>query len=271
MDQPDIAKVSLQAVEKTFNTSRKGKLVVVDKISLDIQKGTFVSFLGPSGCGKSTLLRIIASLEIPSSGQVFIDGKIVAGPQKNVGMVFQSYSLFPWLTVRQNVGFGFTVNRTGVSPAKQEEIVDEMLDMVDLKDFEDVYPATLSGGMKQRVALARTLALKPGLLLLDEPFGSLDAQTRIVLQDQLMDIWKSLDTTVCFVTHDIEESLLLSDIICVFSARPARIKKVIKNPFPHPRDRSIQADRDFLQNKMDIFELIKEDVYNAITTVKNSG
>lgn len=259
-----LAKVSLHAVEKIFKTRKAGPLVVIDNITLDIQHGTFVSFLGPSGCGKSTLLRMIAGLESPTTGTVLIDGKRVTGPQQGVGMVFQSYSSFPWLTVRQNVGFGLTLNGRGANRAEQEKFIDEMLNLIGLKEFEHAYPATLSGGMKQRVALARTLALRPSLLLLDEPFGALDAQTKTVLQDQLLEIWKLLDTTICFVTHDIEEALLLSDIICVFSARPGKIKKIINNPFPRPRDRSIQADKNFLQSKIEIFELIKEDVYNAL-------
>lgn len=264
VSEEQTAKVSIQGVGKTFTTRKKGEIVAIDEISLNIETGTFVSFLGPSGCGKSTLLRIIAGLETPTKGQVLVDKKIVDGPQRNVGMVFQSYSLFPWLTVRQNVGFGLTVNGDKLNPAQQEEIVDQMLGMIGLKQFGDVYPATLSGGMKQRVALARTLAVKPGLLLLDEPFGALDAQTRIVLQDQLIDIWKTLDTTVFFVTHDIEEALLLSDIVCVFSARPAKIKKIIQTHFPHPRDRTIQTDQDFLRYKVEIFELMKHDIYAAL-------
>jgi ABC-type nitrate/sulfonate/bicarbonate transport system ATPase subunit len=179
-------------------------------------------------------------------------------------MVFQSYSSFPWLTVRDNVGFGLSVNSQKINSAEKKEIVDRMLDLVGLQDFGDVYPNTLSGGMRQRVALARTLALNPSLLLLDEPFGALDAQTRAILQDQLLDIWKSLDTTICLVTHDIEEALLLSDITCVFSGRPGKIKKIVHNPFPKPRDRTIQSQQDFLRNKLEIFELIKEDVYNAM-------
>jgi NitT/TauT family transport system ATP-binding protein len=264
MSELNGVKVSVQDVGKTFTTRGRGHLVAVDKISLDIHTGNFVSFLGPSGCGKSTLLRMIAGLETPTAGQILIDGRVVEGPQRNVGMVFQSYSLFPWLTVRQNVGFGLRLNGSNMSADQQHEIIDAMLDMIGLKDFANVYPTTLSGGMKQRVALARTLALRPGLLLLDEPFGALDAQTRIVLQDQLLDIWQSLDTTICFVTHDIEEALLLSDIVCVFSARPARIKKIVENPFPYPRNRTIQTDPEFIRNKLEIFELIKEDVYNAL-------
>jgi len=264
MSELNGVKVSVQNVGKTFTTRARGHLIAVDRISLDIHTGKFISFLGPSGCGKSTLLRMIAGLETPIAGQILIDDRAVDGPQRNVGMVFQSYSLFPWLTVRQNVGFGLTVNGSNLGENQQNEIIDAMLDMIGLKDFENVYPATLSGGMKQRVALARTLALRPGLLLLDEPFGALDAQTRIVLQDQLLEIWQSLDTTICFVTHDIEEALLLSDIVCVFSARPARIKKIVENPFPYPRHRIIQTDPEFIRNKIEIFELIKEDVYSAL-------
>lgn len=259
-----IPKVSLKGIGKTFQSHKKESLVALDDITLDICRGTFVSFLGPSGCGKSTLLRIIAGLEIPTTGQVLIDDQIVSGPQKNVGMVFQSYSSFPWLTVRDNVGFGLSVNSQKINSAEKKEIVDRMLNLIGLQDFGDVYPNTLSGGMRQRVALARTLALNPSLLLLDEPFGALDAQTRAILQDQLLDIWKSLDTTICLVTHDIEESLLLSDITCVFSGRPGKIKKIVHNPFPKPRDRTIQTHQDFLRNKLEIFELIKEDVYNAM-------
>jgi len=257
-------KVSLQEISKTFQTRKKEKLIALDNITLDIQPGTFVSFLGPSGCGKSTLLRLIAGLETPTSGQVLIDGRTVSGPQGNVGMVFQSYSSFPWLTVRDNVGFGLNVNGSKINPGEKKEFVDRMLTLVGLQDFGNVYPATLSGGMKQRVALARTLALNPSLLLLDEPFGALDAQTRVILQDQLLDIWQSLDATICLVTHDIEEALLLSDLTCVFSGRPGKIKKIVRNPFPKPRDRSIQTQQDFLRNKTEIFELIKEDVYKAM-------
>ena len=259
-----ISKVSLRAAGKTFRRRKTEELVVIDKVTLDVQPGIFVSFLGASGCGKSTLLRMIAGLESPTTGQVLIDGEEVTGPQKNVGMVFQSYSSFPWLTVRANVEFGLTLNGKNTNPVEQGRVIDKMLDLVGLRNFAEVYPATLSGGMKQRLALARTLVLKPSLLLLDEPFGALDAQTRTILQDQLIEIWKSLDTTICFVTHDIEEALLLSDVICILSARPARIKKIVNNPFPRPRDRSIQTHQDFLQNKVEIFELIKADAYNAL-------
>lgn len=240
-------------------------LPVLDKMKLEVLRGQFVAILGPSGCGKTTLLRIIAGLEEPSEGSVLIDGQPVSAPCADVGMVFQAYSSFPWLTVRENIAFGLRL-RSKQSARKQgiDDRVSRMLDLVGLEDFADAYPATLSGGMKQRVAVARALVLEPRLLLLDEPFGALDAQTRTLLQEQLIDIWSKLETSVCLVTHDVEESLLLADRIYVLSRRPASVRTVIENPLGQPRQINLRTSSEFLRKKIELFELIRQDATEAM-------
>lgn len=260
----EYSKVTLQNIRKVFKAHKKGDIVVIDKLTLEINSGSFTCFLGPSGCGKTTLLRLLAGLEQSTEGEIKIDNMKVDGPQKNVGMVFQSYTSFPWLTVQENVGFGLRLKRESINETEYYRIIEQMLNLVGLKEFEHSYPSTLSGGMKQRVALARALVLSPRLLLLDEPFGALDAQTRAILQDQLKDIWDTLDTTVCHVTHDIEEALLLADTIHIMSAKPAKIIKSISNHFSEARERKIRMSKDFLEKRMQITDIIKNDAYSAM-------
>jgi ABC-type nitrate/sulfonate/bicarbonate transport system ATPase subunit len=260
-------KLELKGVSKRFRITPglRTEIKVLEDISLQVPKGGFAAFIGPSGCGKSTLLRVIAGLEEASAGEVLIDGVVSDGIRVQVGMVFQSYSSFPWLTVRENVALGLSLaaNRENHG-SKRTERVWRMLQLVGLEEFAEVFPKNLSGGMKQRLALARSLVVEPSLLLLDEPFGSLDAQTRLILQDQLMEIWEHLDTTVCLVTHDVEEALLLADLVYVLSARPATVRKEIKNPFPAPRSPDLRMRSDFLSIKREIFEEIRADAVGAL-------
>ncbi len=215
-----------------------GTTTALQDVSLEIGSGEFVTVLGPSGCGKTTLLRLVSGLESPSSGKITVAGEPVRGPAPNRGTVFQAYHLFPWLTVEENVAFGLV--EQGVPDATRRERTSEMLDLVGLSEFADAYPKELSGGMKQRVGLARALAVDPDVLLMDEPFGSVDMQTRRRLQRELLDIWSSTEKTVLFVTHDIEEAVVLSDRIVVLSGTPGRVRATVAVERSRPRDRSAQ-------------------------------
>ncbi|MEI8292779.1 MAG: ABC transporter ATP-binding protein [bacterium] len=208
----------------------------LDRISFQVFRREFLSVLGPSGCGKSTLIRIVAGLDTPTSGQILLDGKPVAGPGPDRGMVFQSYTLFPWLTVKKNVMFGLRMSGQSTSIAESE--AREWISLVGLSKFENSYPHQLSGGMKQRVAIARALANRPRILLMDEPFGALDAQTRAQMQAYLLDIWRNIDVTILFITHDLDEAVYLSDRILVLGTNPSRVSELIENPVPRPRDKS---------------------------------
>jgi len=211
--------------------------------------------IGPSGCGKTTLIRILAGLDFPTSGQVLLKGKKVDGPSAEQGMVFQDYTLFPWLTVKKNVMFGLEVK--GVVRMRAEAEASEWLEMVGLSKFAEVYPSQLSGGMKQRVAIARSLANRPEILLLDEPFGALDAQTRSSMQAYLLSIWKNVDVTIFFVTHDLDEAIYLSDRILVLRANPGEIDELIEVPVPRPRDPNQFLSPEFLATKKRLEELIR--------------
>jgi NitT/TauT family transport system ATP-binding protein len=213
------SKISVRGVSKTYN-SDAGRLLALQGTDLEVKEGEFVSLVGPSGCGKSTLLYIVGGF-LTANGTVLIDDKIVEGPGVDRGIVFQEYALFPWLTVRRNILYGPRLRNL---PAKQcDEIADRLIDVIGLRNFEHRYPRELSGGMKQRVAIARMLAGDPAILLLDEPFGALDAQTRETMQDELLRIWLEMRKTVLMVTHDVNEAVFLSNRICVMSARPGRI------------------------------------------------
>jgi NitT/TauT family transport system ATP-binding protein len=209
-------------------------VLALDDIDLTIGDGEFVSLLGPSGCGKSTLLKIMAGLLRASNGGIEIDGASISAPGPERAVVFQDYALFPWMTVEENVEFGLEAR--GVSPKSRRDISAELLRVVGLKEFAKKYPHHLSGGMKQRVSIARALAVDPQILLMDEPFGALDAQTRSVLQEELLRIWKLYRKTVIFVTHSIEEAIYLSDRIAIMTARPGRIKAIVGVPAERPRD-----------------------------------
>jgi NitT/TauT family transport system ATP-binding protein len=221
--------------------------VVFDHLSLEIHRREFICAVGPSGCGKSTLARIVAGLDEASGGEILLNGAAVAGPGPDRGMVFQGYTLFPWLTVRNNVMFGLLMSGKAASTAEAE--ARQWLDMVGLAKFEEAYPHELSGGMKQRVAIARALANNPRILIMDEPFGALDAQTRCQMQNYLLQIWKKVDVTILFITHDLDEAAFLSDRIVVMGVNPGGIREVIENPVPRPRSAAQFISPEFLALK----------------------
>ena len=224
--------LEVKGLTKRFESSR-GAITALDNLSFNVHKREFTCVIGPSGCGKSTLVRILAGLETATSGEVLVDGKAVSGPSPNRGMVFQGYTLFPWLSVKENVMFGPRVS--GTSSVSAEREARQWIDLVGLGKFENAYPHQLSGGMKQRVAIARALANQPRVLFMDEPFGALDAQTRCEMQNYLLDIWKNVDITIVFITHDLDEAVFLSDRILVLDANPGRFREMVQVPVPRPR------------------------------------
>ncbi|RLM34674.1 ABC transporter ATP-binding protein [Haloarcula sp. Atlit-120R] len=243
--------IAIRGVSKQYE--REGRVTTALRdVSLRVSSGEFVTVVGPSGCGKTTLLRLVSGLEPPTDGDITVSGKPVQGPDPNRGTVFQEYHLFPWLTVRENVAFGLV--ERGVPAAERQERVREMLAIIGLSDFADAYPKELSGGMKQRVGLARALAVDPAILLLDEPFGSVDMQTRRQLQRELLDIWRGTDKTVLFVTHDIEEAVALSDRIVIMSGTPGRVRATVSVAESRPRNRSAQWFVDLVET---LFERIE--------------
>jgi NitT/TauT family transport system ATP-binding protein len=227
-------------------------------INLRIEEGEFVCLLGPSGCGKSTLLKIIAGLIPATSGQITINGRPVSGPGPERAVVFQDYALFPWMTVRDNVEFGLEARR--LPAAERREVSSRLLKVVGLSDFAERFPHQLSGGMKQRVSIARALAVDPSLLLMDEPFGALDAQTRHLLQDELLRVWREYRKTVVFVTHSIEEAIYLSDRIVVMTARPGRVKQIMVVPEARPRD---MASVEMNQRQREVRAVLSEEIARA--------
>jgi NitT/TauT family transport system ATP-binding protein len=245
--------LSVQNLHKNFET-KDGSHVAFERMSLDVHRREFICIIGPSGCGKSTFIRIVAGLEDSSGGQILIDGHPVSGPGPDRGMVFQGYTLFPWRTVRQNVMFGLEMRGKESSVADVE--ARQWLDMVGLGKFAGSYPHELSGGMKQRVAIARALANEPRILLMDEPFGALDALTRCKMQNYLMQIWKKVEVTILFITHDLEEACYLADRIIVMGANPGRVLEVIENPIPRPRSTEQLLSPEFIALKHRLDELI---------------
>ncbi|MDB6117282.1 MAG: transporter related [Verrucomicrobiaceae bacterium] len=245
--------LSVKGLLKKFGTNGSAR-TVFEGVSLDIHRREFICVIGPSGCGKSTFLRIVAGLDECSAGEVLLDGKSVAGPGRDRGMVFQGYTLFPWLTVKRNVMFGLEMQGKNGNSAESE--ARQWLDMVGLGKFEDSYPHELSGGMKQRVAIARALANEPRILIMDEPFGALDAQTRCQMQSYLLQIWKKVDVTILFITHDLEEAAYLSDRILVMGTNPGRVVEFIDNPIPRPRSPAQFLSAEYLALKMRLEELI---------------
>ena len=251
-------KVAAEAVAKTFSSRRRGTVTAIESIDLSAGTGEFVSIVGPSGCGKSTFLYMAGGFVEPSAGRILVDGRPVSAPGTDRGIVFQEFALFPWKTVLGNVTYG--LRELGLSRADRNERAREYLDMVNLAGIEGMYPKELSGGMKQRVAIARTLAMDPDVLLMDEPFGALDAQTRAVLQTELMQIWERTQKTVLFVTHAVEEAIYLSDRVYVFSHRPAVVKKVVEIDIPRPRDReSILRHPRYAELHQQIWDLLRHE------------
>ncbi|MBP2144881.1 NitT/TauT family transport system ATP-binding protein [Methanofollis sp. W23] len=228
--------LSIKHVSKVFVNEKGEEVTALGDINLQVEEGEFICILGPSGCGKTTLLRIIAGLDAPSSGRAEINGKEIAGPAPELAMIFQEYSLYPWRTIIDNAAFGLEVR--GVPKEERYAKAREYLDLVGLKEFESSHPYELSGGMRQRVAVARALCSEPQVLLMDEPFGALDAQTRNTMQKELLDIWKKTKKTVIFVTHSVDEAVYLSDRVVVLSPRPSDIREIVTVEQNRPRDRT---------------------------------
>ena len=249
-----VPKVQIKAVEKIYE-GRNGKTVALNGVNLDIYDNEFICVVGPSGCGKSTLLNIIAGLHEASSGEVLVDGVKVEGTGVDRGVVFQQYALFPWLTVKKNVMFGLKLKKD-LTEEQREEIAMKYIKIVGLEKFVDAYPKELSGGMKQRVAIARAYAVNPSLLLMDEPFGALDAQTRTQLQTELLKTWEEEKKTCFFITHDVEEAILLATKVIVMSARPGRIKEVIDIDIPYPRGQESKMLPRFTELKNYIWNMV---------------
>ena len=247
-------KLKVEDLSKKFNTP-KGEIAALNKINFQIHRREFITVIGPSGCGKTTLIRILAGLDFPTSGNVLLEGKKMEGPGAERGMVFQDYTLFPWLTVKKNVMFGLEIQGLGSLKAEAEAM--EWLEIVGLAKCAEAYPGQLSGGMKQRVAIARSLANRPEILFLDEPFGALDAQTRASMQAYLLKIWQNVDVTIFFVTHDLDEAVYLSDRILVLRANPGEIDELIEVPVPRPRDPGQFLAPEFLATKKRLEELIR--------------
>jgi NitT/TauT family transport system ATP-binding protein len=248
-------KLAVQNLSKTYLVQGKSMSVLQD-IDLQLYNREFVSIVGASGCGKSTLLNIVAGLVPPCAGQVLVDGKPVAGPGSDRGMVFQNYTLYPWLTVAQNIAFGLQFR--DMSQAEQQARVEYFLDVVGLSQFAKAHPKQLSGGMKQRVAIARALANEPAVLLMDEPFGALDAQTKEQMQQFLQRLWEQTHVTIMMITHDVEEAIFLSQRVYVMSARPGRIKNEIVVDLPEQRDLDLKLAPEFVAIKREVLHAIRE-------------
>ncbi|HEY0211421.1 ABC transporter ATP-binding protein [Acerihabitans sp.] len=255
-------KLAIRQVSRIFNGPKGRQTQALLPIDYRVEENDFITILGPSGCGKSTLLRIVAGLDSPTTGEVWLDGGLIDGPGADRGMVFQSYTLFPWLTVAQNICFG--LRERGLSPAMQRERCDYFVNQVGLRGFEQHYPRQLSGGMQQRTAIARALANDPKVLLMDEPFGALDNQTRVLMQELLLKIWESSRKTVLFVTHDIDEAIFMANKVAIFSARPGRIKTEVAVNFPHPRDYTLKTTAEFMALKARVTEEIRGETLQSM-------
>ncbi len=252
------ARIVFENVSVEF-PSATGPIRVVDDVSYAIHDRDFVSVIGPSGCGKTTTMNMAAGFLKPTRGRVLLDGKPVAGPGPDRGVMFQEYGVFPWLTVRQNIAFGLGLAANRRLAAEREEIVERYMGLMGLADFADAWPKTLSGGMRQRLALARAYAVKPEFLLMDEPFGALDAQTRSAMQDLLLEVLRQEGKTVMLITHSVEEAVYLSSRIVVMTARPTRIREVIEVPFGYPREESLHESREFGELRSHVRDLVMKE------------
>jgi len=259
-----VAKLEIQDVLLRYDSKTGDGVVALENISLSVEDGELSVIVGPSGCGKSSLLRLVAGLRRPTGGSIKLDGEEVTKPGKERGMVFQSYTLFPWLTVQANVEFGPRI--ANKPAAEREEVTRHFINEVGLTGFEDAFPKQLSGGMMQRVALARALANDPEVLLMDEPFGALDAQTRSLMQELLLTIWEHSKKTVLFITHDIDEAIFLGERVYVMSARPGHIKEDFDVPIPRPRDVNVLTSPEFMEMKRNVMHLIHEEAVKAVST-----
>lgn len=263
-----MSKIEIQNL--TVDYSEKNKhFTALEDVSFSVEAGEFVSVIGSSGCGKSTLLSILEGINSPTKGSILIDGKPIQGTGPDRGVVFQHYSLFPWMTARKNVAFGVKQIKKKLSKSERLKIADEFLDKVGLEDFKNKYPSQLSGGMQQRVAIARALAMDTDILLMDEPFGAIDAKNRTILQELLLKLWEGNGTqekkTVIFVTHDIDEAILLSDRIIMMSSHPGRVNKEISVPFVRPRNRSkLVQTKEYGEFRNELLSLFYSDIVNKI-------
>jgi NitT/TauT family transport system ATP-binding protein len=251
--KPPVAK--FDHVSLSFDTPN-GTLKVLDDVSYEISEGEFVSIIGPSGCGKTTMLNMLAGFQTPTTGSVTFDGRPISGPGPERGVIFQDYGVFPWLTVRDNIAFGLKLKANHVSIKERHDICDHYLALMGLSDFANSYPKHLSGGMRQRLAIARAYAVKPKFLLMDEPFGALDAQTRSNMQNLLLQVLSTEGKTVMLITHSVDEAIYLSSRIIVVTARPARIKRIIDVKFPYPRQEAIQELPEFGEIRKTVRELV---------------
>jgi NitT/TauT family transport system ATP-binding protein len=264
-----VARLTLERLTMRFRTRRGETITALDDVSFEVEDQEFAVLVGTSGCGKSTILRLVAGLIPPSGGQVRVDGRAVTGPGADRGMVFQAYTLFPWLTVQRNVEFGPRLR--GLPSVERARLTRHYLTQVGLRGFEDVYPKELSGGMMQRVAIARALANDPAVLLMDEPFGALDAQTRALMGELLLRVWEDAAKTVLFVTHDIDEALFLADRVLVMTARPGRIREEIAVPLPRPRTADLLTSEGFVVLKRRVMALIREEAVRALEAPVSPG
>lgn len=240
-------------------SARFGALRVVDAVSFEIADQEFVSVIGPSGCGKTTMMNMVAGFVQPTAGRVLLDGEPVAGPGPDRGVIFQEYGVFPWLTVKQNIAFGLKLRAGRVPEAEREDICQRYMQLMGLRDFAEAWPKTLSGGMRQRLAIARAYAVRPEFLLMDEPFGALDAQTRSAMQDLLLVVLQTEGKTVMLITHSVEEAIYLSSRIVVMTARPTRIREIVVVPFAYPRHESLHEDPKFGELRSHIRELVMKE------------
>jgi NitT/TauT family transport system ATP-binding protein len=264
-DDPALDYVELRGVSKTFTHGRQSRQILAD-VDFTVREGEFVAIVGASGCGKSSILRVIDGLLEPDTGSVRVNGRDIAGPSADVGLVFQQFNLLPWKTVQENIMFG--LDSLKLPKAVKRERCEHWMSVVGLAEWSGHYPHQLSGGMQQRVSLARTMAREPSLVLMDEPFGALDALTRRFLQQEVVRLWQEGKRTGILVTHDIEEGLLLADRIFVMSANPGRIAATVEVPFEHPRDEALQATAEFAQMKEHIWHLLTTEISKSSSYVR---
>jgi len=255
---PTRDRIAFDRVSVEFQT-QSGPLRVVDNVSYRIGDREFVSVIGPSGCGKTTMMNLVAGFAEPTSGAVLLDGQPVTAPGPDRGVIFQEYGVFPWLTVRQNIAFGLNLRASRVPESEREDICERYMRLMGLADFANAWPKTLSGGMRQRLAIARAYAVKPEFLLMDEPFGALDAQTRSAMQDLLIEVLHAEGKTVMLITHSVEEAVYLSDRIVVMTARPASIREIVQVPFVHPREESLHDKPEFGDLRSHVRELVMKE------------
>jgi NitT/TauT family transport system ATP-binding protein len=250
-----IRRAQFDHVSLVFDTP-KGKLSVVEDVTYDIDDGDFIAVIGPSGCGKTTMMNMLAGFQKPTAGKVLFDGSPVNGPGPERGVIFQEYGVFPWLTVKENIAFGLRLKGNHVADSERNQICEHYLALMGLSDFANAHPKHLSGGMRQRLAIARAYAVKPKFLLMDEPFGALDAQTRANMQNLLLKVLATEGKTVMLITHSVEEAIYLASRIVVVTARPARIKEIIDVPFGYPRDETLQERAEFIELRSHIRQLV---------------